>query len=71
MTATTPDPRKEVICPCSGTTVAQIQRQLDKGVTDLEGISQATGALSGCGGCEWDIRDLLLALAEERAGPAP
>jgi bacterioferritin-associated ferredoxin len=55
----TPDPKPFVICRCSGTTDAQIQRLLARGIDTLEDISQATGAVSGCGGCETDILDLL------------
>jgi hypothetical protein len=31
---------------------------------DLQAISRWTGALSGCGGCEWDIADFMKELAE-------
>jgi hypothetical protein len=36
-------------------------------ITD-EAISRRTGALSGCGGNEWEIADMLKAFAEEKAG---
>ena len=45
----------EVLCPCSGTTRQQILRVLERGETTLEEVSQATGACSGCGGCEFDV----------------
>ena len=51
-----------ILCRCSGTTDKQIQRLLERGVDTLEGISQATGAVSGCGGCETDILELLAAM---------
>ncbi|MEW6036852.1 MAG: (2Fe-2S)-binding protein [Pseudomonadota bacterium] len=51
--------RKDIICRCSGTTTWQIKRQFDKGVTDMNGISRATGACSGCGACDTDIETLL------------
>ncbi|QXP86076.1 (2Fe-2S)-binding protein [Methylococcus sp. Mc7] len=54
-----PDDRRDVICRCSGTTAQQIRRQFDKGVTDIDGISRATGACSGCGACDTDIMALL------------
>ncbi|WP_367025905.1 (2Fe-2S)-binding protein [Methylococcus sp. ANG] len=54
-----PDDRQDVICRCSGTTAQQIRRQFDKGVTDIDGISRATGACSGCGACDTDIMALL------------
>ncbi|WP_317134004.1 (2Fe-2S)-binding protein [Methylococcus mesophilus] len=54
-----PDERHDVICRCSGTTAQQIRRQFDKGVIDIDGISRATGACSGCGACDTDIMALL------------
>jgi len=33
---------------------------------DMPAISRWTGALSGCGGCEWDIAQLLKELAEQK-----
>lgn len=59
------DLRKDVVCRCSGTTAAQIKRLVDRGVTDLDGLSRATGACSGCGSCDCDI----LALVAEYARP--
>ena len=58
-------PPDHVICPCSGTTHGQIERLEAQGL-DLDAISRKTGALTGCGGCEWDIADLLVALAAQR-----
>ncbi|MVF24034.1 (2Fe-2S)-binding protein [Methylocaldum sp. RMAD-M] len=60
-----PDQKKNVICRCSGTTTGQIKRLVDKGVNDLDSISRATGACSGCGACDTDI----LALLAEYASP--
>lgn len=57
----------EVMCHCSGTRRAYIQRLFEQGM-DIEAISRWTGALSGCGGCEWDIADFLKVLAEQRRG---
>ncbi|MEW5903744.1 MAG: (2Fe-2S)-binding protein [Pseudomonadota bacterium] len=54
----------EVMCHCSGTRRAYI-RQLHEQGMDLQAISRWTGALSGCGGCEWDIGDFLRALAQQ------
>jgi len=48
----------EVICPCSGTTRAKIQSLIEQGF-DAETISRKTGAISGCGGCEWDIAEMI------------
>jgi bacterioferritin-associated ferredoxin len=54
------------MCHCSGTRQGYIQRLFDEGL-DIQGISRMTGALSGCGGCEWDIGDYLKELAAQRA----
>ncbi|MBI5918619.1 MAG: (2Fe-2S)-binding protein [Nitrosomonadales bacterium] len=54
-----------VMCHCSGTKREQIQGLFDEGM-DMNAISRWTGALSGCGGCEWDIAQLLKELAEHR-----
>lgn len=61
MSATSPDKdgqADEVMCHCSGTRREQI-RQLHAQGKDIAAISRHTGALSGCGGCEWDIADFL------------
>lgn len=55
----------EVMCHCSGTKRDNIQRLFEQGM-DVHAISRHTGALSGCGGCEWDIADFLKALAEQK-----
>ena len=52
----------EVICHCSGTTRGNIQSLIRQGL-DINAISLRTGAISGCGGCEWDIAHLLNELA--------
>lgn len=59
---------QEIICECSGTTVAGIERLLARGIRDLEGVSRATGACSGCGGCEYDVEQLLAQLVSAAAG---
>ena len=58
-----PNLSDEIICPCSGTTRGEIAELFAQG-KDIDGISRWTGAVSGCGGCEWDIADMLKALAE-------
>jgi NAD(P)H-nitrite reductase large subunit len=52
-----------IICPCSGTTRGEIAHLFAQG-KDIDAISRWTGAVSGCGGCEWDIAEMLKALAE-------
>lgn len=58
-------PDDEVICHCSGTTRREIIELHAQG-KDLEAISRWTGAVSGCGGCEWDIAEILQMLAEKK-----
>jgi len=67
---TKPDtPENPVMCHCSGTKREYIQSLFEQGM-DIQAISRWTGALSGCGGCEWDIGDYLKELATQRAGGA-
>ncbi|MFA6061126.1 MAG: (2Fe-2S)-binding protein [Gallionella sp.] len=60
-----PDPSDVVMCHCSGTRRGNIQSLFEQGL-DINAISRWTGALSGCGGCEWDIADFLKGLAEQK-----
>ena len=66
MTKNHTEPADEVICHCSGTTRGNIQQLFELNM-DMDAISRRTGALSGCGGCEWDIAQLLNDLAALRA----
>jgi NAD(P)H-nitrite reductase large subunit len=61
------DPADEVMCHCSGTKRGNIQILFEQGM-DMDAISRWTGALSGCGGCEWDIAPFLKELAEQKSG---
>jgi NAD(P)H-nitrite reductase large subunit len=58
-------PSDAVICHCSGTKRGNIENLFEQGM-DMYAISRWTGALSGCGGCEWDIDQLLKDLAEQK-----
>lgn len=49
----------EVICDCSGTTRGKIISLIEQGIIDPDTLSRKTGALSGCGSCEWDIETIL------------
>jgi bacterioferritin-associated ferredoxin len=64
------DTEGPVMCHCSGTRRNYIQRLFEEGM-DMQAISRWTGALSGCGGCEWDIRDFLKEVSERSAREAP
>lgn len=66
MTATNDDVTDEIMCSCSGTTRGMIYDLVMQG-KDLEAISRYSGALSGCGGCEWDIGVFVRALTEQMA----
>jgi len=55
----------EVMCTCSGTTRGKIKKLFNEGM-DMETISNWSGALSGCGGCEWDIEQYLKELASQQ-----
>ncbi len=44
---------------------SNIQSLFEQGM-DMEAISRWTGALSGCGGCEWDIAEFLKNLEEQK-----
>lgn len=64
MASTSNDPNDPVLCACSGTKRSLIERLHHQGM-DIDAISRQTGALSGCGGCEWDISGLLIELAKQ------
>lgn len=55
----------EVMCQCSGTRRSNIQTLYEQGM-DIDAISKWTGAVSGCGGCEWDIAEFLQALGDQK-----
>jgi len=59
------NPEDEVMCQCSGTRRSNIRTLFEQGM-DIDAISRWTGALSGCGGCEWDIAEFLQALGEQK-----
>ena len=54
-----------VICQCSGTTRAHVQRLFEQGC-NIDDISRRTGVISGCGGCEWDIAQLVNELSKHK-----
>ena len=58
-------PADEIICQCSGTTRGYIEKLVQQGL-DVDAISQRSGALTGCGGCEWDIAELVKALSTQK-----
>jgi NAD(P)H-nitrite reductase large subunit len=63
-------PADEILCQCSGTRRGNIQNLFEQGL-DIQAISRWTGALSGCGGCEWDIAAFLTELSEQQRKNLP
>lgn len=53
------DDLDEEICICSGTTKRKVLQLINDGIDTLEGISRKTGAYSGCGGCEYELEEIL------------
>lgn len=58
MNESTQENKKEIICDCTGTSKEKIL-SLIKQNADLEKISNATGANTGCGSCDVTIMDLI------------
>jgi NAD(P)H-nitrite reductase large subunit len=51
--------KKDVICFCTGTTKQKVIQLIANGATDIAKISSATGAVTGCAGCDISIMELL------------
>lgn len=49
----------EALCICSGTTKRKVLQLIDDGVDTLDAISRKTGAYSGCGGCEFELEQII------------
>jgi bacterioferritin-associated ferredoxin len=64
------DPADEVMCHCSGTRRSMVKSLFEQEM-DINAISRWTGALSGCGGCEWDIAQFLRDLAAQHHPQTP
>lgn len=56
---TSPTEQQDIICSCTGTTKAKVNQLIAKGYDDLDKISSATGASTGCGSCDILILELL------------
>ncbi len=59
MATTDPNKKEDVICDCTGTTKEKIKQLIENGANDLDKISSATGAGTGCGSCDVLIMELL------------
>lgn len=53
------DTEHDILCYCAGTTRQEIKKLIAEGITDAERISRITGAASGCGGCEFNLQEML------------
>jgi NAD(P)H-nitrite reductase large subunit len=49
----------DIICTCTGTTKEKIEQLIANGADNLDKISSATGANTGCGSCDVLIQELL------------
>jgi len=59
MNNNSPDKQEEdIICSCTGTTKEKVKQLIDNGA-DMDKISSATGAGTGCGSCDVLILELL------------
>lgn len=55
----------QVVCFCHHVTQGQLAEAFRGGADTLEKIQQKTCASTGCGGCQWDVEQLLSDLAQE------
>lgn len=51
--------QEKIICSCTRTTESKIQQLIDNGADNMDEISSATGATTGCGACDVLIEELL------------
>lgn len=49
----------DIICTCTGTTKEKIEQLIANGADNIDKISSATGANTGCGSCDVLIQELL------------
>lgn len=58
-TRLTPAESAELICICMSVTRGQLQDLIDSGVSDLQSLSEKTGACTNCSSCKYRILDML------------
>lgn len=61
----TNDETDEIVCDCSGTSRGKIMQLVEQGIVDTDTISRKTGAMSGCGSCDYIIETLLEELLQK------
>lgn len=54
-----PNDPKRTICFCHTVLLGQLLAAIRSGATTMDAIQAQTLASTGCGGCEWDVRDIL------------
>lgn len=47
------------ICFCHAVKLQELVAAIRAGATTIEAIQDETGASTGCGGCEFDVREIL------------
>jgi nitrite reductase (NADH) large subunit len=47
------------VCFCHNVPLSRILEVIRAGGTSIEAIQSETCASTGCGGCEWDVREIL------------
>lgn len=52
--------KEDIVCFCSGTTRQKIKELIESGADSVDKISRATGAVSGCAGCDIPVQELLI-----------
>ncbi len=63
MTEINQEQQSEVICDCTGTTKEKVLSLIEQGA-DLDKISSATGACTGCGSCDVEVINLIKEFSE-------
>ncbi len=48
-----------IICGCTGTTKEKITQLIQAGTNNIDDIASATGATTGCGGCDSSIVEFI------------
>ena len=49
----------DIICDCTGTTKEKIKQLIQSDISNIDDIASATGATTGCGGCDSSIAEFI------------